>query len=48
MLRRAYAYFVKRPQRIEDLMAPHLLEEELPYEIVKVITLPAIDFDTKT
>jgi hypothetical protein len=26
-------------------MVPHLLEQEHPYEIVKVITLPAIDFE---
>ena len=45
MSKRAYAFFVKRPRRIEDLMVPHLLEQEYPYEIVKVVTLPAIDYD---
>ena len=40
-----YAYFVERPRRIEDLMVPHLIEEEHPYRIVTEIQLPAIDYE---
>ena len=40
-----YAYFVKRPRRIEDLMAPHLVEKEQPYRIVTSVQLTAIDYE---
>jgi len=40
-----YAYFVERPRRIEDLMVPHLIEQERPYRIVTEIQLPAIDYE---
>ena len=40
-----YACFVERPRRIEDLMVPHLIEQERPYRIVMEIQLPAIDYE---
>ena len=40
-----YVYFVERPRRIEDLMVPHLIEQERPYRIVTEIQLPAIDYE---
>ena len=40
-----YAYFVERPRRIDDLMVPHLIEQERPYRIVTEIQLPAIDYE---
>ena len=40
-----YAYFVERPRRIEELMVPHLIEQERPYRIVTEIQLPAIDYE---
>ena len=40
-----FAYFVKRPRTADDLMRPHLLEQEQEYEVVKTITLPAIDYE---
>ena len=40
-----YAYFVKRPRRIDDLLVPHLIEKERPYRIVTEIQLPAIDYE---
>ena len=40
-----YAYFVERPRRIEDLMVPHLIEQERPYRIVTEVQLPAIDYE---
>ncbi|HUM83289.1 MAG TPA: hypothetical protein PLN48_05885 [Lachnospiraceae bacterium] len=39
------AYFVKYPRVIERLTRPHLISDERPYEIVKVITLAAIDYE---
>ncbi len=40
-----YAYFAERPRRIEDLLVPHLIEQERPYRIVTEIQLPAIDYE---
>ena len=40
-----FAYFVKRPRTADDLMRPHLLEQEQELEVVKTITLPAIDYE---
>ena len=40
-----FAYFVKRPRTADDLMRPHLLEQEQEYEVVKTIALPAIDYE---
>lgn len=39
------AYFVKLPFSIEDLRRPHLVENEVEYEIVKTIVLNVIDYD---
>ena len=39
------AYFVERPRRLEDLMVPHLVEKERPYQIITEIQLPAIDYE---
>lgn len=38
------AYFVPDPSRLEDLIVPHLIADERPYEIVATITLGAIDY----
>ena len=38
------AYFVPDPSRLEDLIVPHRLSAERPYEIVKTITLGAMDY----
>ena len=38
------AYFVPDPRRLDELFGPHPLERETPYEIVKTITLGAIDY----
>lgn len=38
------AYFVPDPSRLEDLVVPHLVSDERPYEIVRTITLGAIDY----
>ena len=40
-----YAYFVGKPRMIEDLLQPHPIESERPYEIVKTINLSGIDFE---
>lgn len=40
-----YAYFVERPRRISDLIAPHLIEKEQPYRIAKEIQLSATDYE---
>ena len=42
------AYFVKHPSGIGSLTRPHLLSDERPYEIVKIITLTAIDYENFT
>lgn len=39
------AYFVKYPRAIEGLTRPHLISDERPYEIVRTITLAAIDYE---
>lgn len=38
------AYFVPDPSQLEDLVVPHLVSDERPYEIAKTITLGAIDY----
>ena len=38
------AYFVPDPSRLEDLIVPHRLSDERPFEIVKTITLGAMDY----
>lgn len=39
------AYFVKAPRRIEDLRAPHLVDEERAYMVVKQVKLAKIDYE---
>lgn len=48
MDRHGSAFFVKRPRTIDDLRRPHLLEQELGFEIVKTVRLGATDFDNFT
>ena len=38
------AYFIPDPRRIEELQVPHALDRETPYEIVKTVSLSAIDY----
>ena len=40
----ATALFIKSPRVIEDLICPHLLEQEREYEVVQEIILPQIDY----
>ncbi len=39
------AYFVKKPSRLSNLLKPHRIEDEVPYEIVRTILLPQIDYE---
>lgn len=39
------AYFVKKPRRLKDLVRPHRIEDEAPYEIVKTVSLSRIDYE---
>ena len=40
-----YAFFVESPRIIEDLLAPHPIEQETQYEIVKTVKLAKIDYE---
>ena len=40
-----YAYFVKQPRILKDLFAFHTVDQEHPYEVVKAIELPLIDYE---
>ena len=40
-----YAYFIKRPRRIEDLQELHAVDAEQGYDIQKVVSLPRIDYE---
>lgn len=40
-----YTYFVENPRILADLMKPHLLEQERPFEVVKTVKLRAIDYE---
>jgi hypothetical protein len=42
---RDFAYFVERPRVIEDLIQPHLFEQEREYQIVKTIELGKMDYE---
>ena len=42
---RQYAFFVKHPSRLKNLFALHAVDQEYPFEIVKKITLPLIDYE---
>ena len=39
------AYFVHRPRSIGDLMTPHRLEEERPFEIVEQVTVDDLAYE---
>ena len=45
MEKTGYAYFVESPRIIEDLLAPHPIEQETQYEIVKTVKLAKIDYE---
>ena len=45
MSQQGYAFFVRRPRRIDDLWRLHLIDQEAKYEVVKTIILPKIDFE---
>ena len=45
MERTGYAFFVESPRIIEDLLAPHPIEQETQYEIVKTAKLAKIDYE---
>lgn len=40
-----YAYFAENPRVLEDLIKPHLLEQERPFEVVKTAKLRTIDYE---
>ena len=39
------AYFVREPYYLSELMTPHLIVRERPYEIVATVTLAKIDYE---
>ena len=39
------AFFVDDARTWEDLIRPHLLEQEKPYQIVKTVTVGKIDYE---
>ena len=45
MKRTGYAFFVESPRKIDDLIVPHPVEQELPYEIVKSVRLAKIEYE---
>ena len=45
MEKTGYAYFVESPRIIEDLLAPHPIEQETQYEIVNTVKLAKIDYE---
>ena len=45
MEKTGFAYFVESPRIIEDLLAPHPIEQETQYEIVKTVKLAKIDYE---
>ncbi len=45
MDRTGFAYFVESPRTIEDLLAPHPIEQETQYEIVNTVKLAKIDYE---
>ena len=48
MRKTRYAFFVSCPRTMEDLRKPHPMERERPFEIVKTITLGAMDYENFT
>ena len=45
MEKTGFAYFVESPRIIEDLLAPHPIEQETQYEIVKTVKLAKTDYE---
>lgn len=45
MSEKGFAFFVKQPRRIDDLLCPHPIEQEREYEAVKTIQLSQIDYE---
>ena len=45
MKRTGYAFFVESPRRIADLIVPHPVGQERPYEIAKTVRLAKIDYE---
>ena len=39
------AFFVHRPSSIQDLMRPHLVEREQPFEIVERVVVRKLDYE---
>ena len=44
-MKKGYAFFVLHPRRISDLLTPHHLESEKPYQIVDEVKLSYIDYE---
>ena len=40
-----FAYFVRLPRTLDDLMGPHLLNRERVFDVAAVVTLEAIDYE---
>lgn len=45
MRKTGFAFFIKRPRILEDLLKPHLLNQEHQYEIFETIVLSKIDYE---
>lgn len=45
MDRTGFAYFVESPRIIEELLAPHPIEQETQYEIVNTVKLAKTDYE---
>ncbi len=45
MAKTGCAFFVRMPRVLDDLLKPHDLTQEKPYEIVKTVRLGAVDFE---
>ena len=45
MERKNIAYFEESPRTIRDLMQPHLIEQERPFEIIQTVELSRIDYE---
>lgn len=39
------AYFVKKPSKLNHLVRPHRIEDEVSYQIVKTILLSQMDYE---
>lgn len=45
MKKSGYAFFVKRPRVLQDVMRPHLTEQKYPFEVIKTVKLGIIDYE---